>query len=94
MSEQTYDNTDRGVLFRNSRKAQDSHPDFQGNINVGGVEYWLSAWVKEAKKDGSQFMSLSVKKKEPKPAADTASVLTPTPIAGANAADPNDSIPF
>lgn len=92
MSDKEYDNTDRGVLFRNSRKTGDSHPDFQGNINVGGVEFWLSAWVKEAKKDGSQFLSLSVKKKEPK-AVDTGSILKTTPVAAA-AGDPDDPLPF
>jgi uncharacterized protein (DUF736 family) len=92
MNDKEYDNTDRGVLFRNSRKNSDSHPDFQGNVNVAGVEYWLSAWVKEAKKDGSQFLSLSVKKKEPK-VVDTASVLTATPVAAA-VGDPDDPLPF
>lgn len=61
MSKQ-YDNTDRGVLFRNDRKETDNHPDYTGNINVGGVEFWLSAWIKEGQ--NGKFMSLSVKPKE------------------------------
>lgn len=59
-----YDNTDRGVLFKNDRKEQDSHPDYRGSINVGGQELWLSAWIKEGQK--GKFMSLSVKPKEDK----------------------------
>ena len=57
-----YDNTDRGVLFKNDRKEDDRHPDYRGSINVGGTEYWLSAWIKKGKK--GKFMSLSVKPKE------------------------------
>lgn len=57
-----YDNTDRGVLFKNDRKESDNHPDYRGSINVGGVEFWLSAWIKQG--DKGKFMSLSVKPKE------------------------------
>jgi uncharacterized protein (DUF736 family) len=60
-----YDNTNRGVLFKNDRKENDNHPDYRGSVNVSGVEYWLSAWIKEC--DKGKFMSLSVKPKEEKP---------------------------
>jgi hypothetical protein len=57
-----YDNTDSGALFRNKDKESEKHPDYQGSINVGGQDYWLSAWLKESKK-GEKYMSLSVKAK-------------------------------
>ena len=57
-----YDNTNRGILFRNDRKDNDKHPDYRGSINVGGVEYWLSAWIREGQK--GKFMSLSVQPKD------------------------------
>lgn len=60
-----YDNTNRGVLFKNDRKESDSHPDYKGQINVDGTEFWLSAWIKESK-EGKKFMSLSVSPKETK----------------------------
>lgn len=67
-----YDNTNSGGLWRNEKKATDKHPDYTGQINVDGVEYWLSAWLKTSKK-GAKFMSLAVKPKEeqaePRPAA-------------------------
>ena len=59
-----YDDTNRGVLFRNDRKESDRQPDYKGSINVDGVEYWLSAWLKESK-TGTKFMSLSVNPKQP-----------------------------
>jgi len=57
-----YDNTNRGVLFKNDKKEKDTEADYRGNINVGGQEYWLNAWIKTSKK-GGKFMSLSVKPK-------------------------------
>mgnify|MGYP000196243972 CR=1 FL=1 len=78
-----YDNTNTGILSRNERRENDRHPEFSGSINVGGVEYWLSAWVK-TKKDGSgKFFSLSVKPKDSKPKA------APKP-----AEDIDEEIPF
>ena len=61
-----YDDTNRGVLFKNENKEQDSHADYNGTINVGGTEYWLNAWLKTGK-SGKKFMSLSVKEKKPLP---------------------------
>lgn len=62
---QQYDNTNRGILSRNTRREKDTHPEYTGSINIEGREYWLSGWVNE-KKDGSgKFFSLSVKAKEP-----------------------------
>jgi hypothetical protein len=60
-----YDNTNRGALFKNDRKQQDNHPDYTGSINVGGVEYWLSAWLKDGQK--GKFFSMSVKPKDEQP---------------------------
>ena len=50
-----------GTLFRNDRKQQDSHSDYNGTIIVDGKEYFLNAWVKEGAK--GKFFSLSVKPK-------------------------------
>lgn len=57
-----YDNSNRGVLFKNEEKQQDNHADYNGSINVNGAEFWLNAWIKTSKA-GKKFMSLSVKPK-------------------------------
>ena len=65
-----YDNTNTGILSRNDRKEQPNHPDFRGSINVDGVDYWLSGWIKEGKDggkmEGRKFFSLSVEPKQPR----------------------------
>ena len=59
-----YDNTNRGVLFKNDRKEKESHPDYKGNYTDGnGQEFWLSAWLKKDK-NGNTFMSLSTTAKD------------------------------
>lgn len=66
-----YDNTNSGTLFKNDRKEKETHPDYKGQINIDGTDYWLSAWVKVSKDGTKKFMSLSVKAKDEqaKPAA-------------------------
>jgi hypothetical protein len=74
-----------GVLFRNEDKSKETDRDYQGSITVAGVEYWLSAWIKQGRK--GKFMSLAVKAK------DSASVDKTSPKASI-AAEFNDEIPF
>jgi len=59
-----YDNTNRGVLFKNDRKEKESQPDYKGSYTDGnGSEFWLSAWLKKDK-NGNTFMSLSTTAKD------------------------------
>ena len=60
-----YDNTNTGALFKNKDKETDKHPDYNGQINVEGTEYWLAAWLKKSKA-GQPYMSLAVKPKDQK----------------------------
>jgi hypothetical protein len=52
-----------GTLGRNTRREKDTHPTHSGRCIVGGVEYWISAWVKDGQ-DGSKFFSLAFKPRE------------------------------
>ena len=60
-----YDNTNSGALFRNEKRESERSPEYKGTINIEGVEYWLSSWIKESK-GGKKYMSLSAKPKEEK----------------------------
>jgi hypothetical protein len=51
-------------LGKNENKRPDKQdPDYNGQAEVDGVGYWLSAWVKAGPR-GSKFLSLSFKPKE------------------------------
>lgn len=77
-----------GSLFINERKETDKHPDRNGSALIGGVEYWVSGWVKEGAK--GKWMSLAFK---PKDAARTNDKARQAPAQQA-APDIDDDIPF
>ena len=60
-----YDDTNRGVLFRNDRKKKNTDPDYTGTGDLDGEEFFINGWIKESKKDGRKFFSFSFKKKAP-----------------------------
>ena len=76
-----------GALFKNDRKESDQHPDYTGRAMIEGVEYWLSAWIKQSG-DRPKFMSISFKPKEAKPEKPTRQAQP------SRAADFDDEIPF
>lgn len=73
-----------GVLFRSESKDPDNEKDrdYQGSITVAGIEYWLSAWIKQGQK--GKFMTLSVKPKDEPKAA----------VKAAGGVPFNDEVPF
>jgi len=56
----TRDNS--GSIAKNDRKEQPNHPDIKGKATVGGVEYWVSGWLKE--NDRGKWYSLSFTPKD------------------------------
>jgi hypothetical protein len=85
----SYDNTNSGTLFKNDMEGKsDKFPAYGGTINVEGVEYWISAWVKEGQK--GKFFSLAIKPKEARQES-APQRQAPAPAA---AFDDDSSIPF
>jgi hypothetical protein len=64
--EKQHDNS--GILFRNNRKEEPQHPDYRGDITVGGNQYWLSGWIKEGR--NGKFLALAAQPKHNTAAAD------------------------
>ena len=82
-----YDDTNRGAIWRNTKKDTEKHPDFTGHINIEGVEYWLSGWQKKpGDAERAPVVRFQVKRKEEKP-----QVATDNTAAGD---DGFDDIPF
>jgi len=48
-----------GALFTNDKREKETHPHYQGKATIGGVEYYISSWVKDGQK--GKFQSLSFK---------------------------------
>jgi hypothetical protein len=84
-----YDDTNRGIISKNTRKETDKHPDIKGQINIEGVEYWLDGWQRQKNDGTGSFYSLSVKRKDA-PAAQTMPAQKPAQ----RRAQEDEDIPF
>lgn len=84
----SYDNTNRGTLGKNKKLKNDKSPPYTGLINIEGVEYWVSGWVKKNGQTGESFFSLSLTKK------DQSQESRSDPRNQQPDPDFNDSIPF
>ena len=85
-----YDNSNRGALFKNNKQGNERRPDYTGTLNVAGIDYQLSAWLKSSK-GGDKYMSLSV---QPKRGADDKRQERGQPVAASAAPEFEDEIPF
>lgn len=51
-----------GALFKNDTEGKpENFPGYGGSVRVGGVDYYISAWLKESNR--GKFFSLSFKPK-------------------------------
>ena len=84
-----YDNNLSGVLFKNDKGDNEKRPDYKGSAEIEGVQYWVSAWIRDGAK--GKFMSMKYERKEqqasPKPAAST-------PVASSGYGAVEDDVPF
>ena len=52
-----------GALFKNDMTGKsENFPPYGGTVTIGGVDYWVSAWLKEGR--NGKFFSLAFKPKE------------------------------
>jgi len=91
------DNTNRGAIWKNDRKEAENHPDFKGELDVGGRKYWVSAWKRrEDASPKAPVLSFSIKLKDDQPEqsiSQRAQAAMKRP-AGASNRDLDDEIPF
>jgi len=78
-----------GTLFRNDRKEQPNHADYQGECMVDGNLYYMNAWLKEGK--NGKFFSFSFRSKAGKTSAPAA---TQTRTRNQSPLDDGSDIPF
>jgi len=87
----TYDDTNRGQLWRNQHKEKPTQRDFQGSINIDGKEYWLSGWQRdEGANPKAPIMKLKAELKEESQEKSPPA----TPDSATPPADWDDDIPF
>jgi uncharacterized protein (DUF736 family) len=80
-----------GTLKKNENAKSEKHPGYKGYCVVGGVEYWIAAWV-NAGDDGRKYFSLKFEPKE-QPKQETRQ--QPAPGQGKPSAQDDDGdIPF
>lgn len=83
-----YDNELRGSLFKNDKEGNEARPDYTGTCQIGGVEYRMAAWLKEAA-SGKKYMSFKFDPKEGSTAKPSAHQQ-----AKSNGYQQDDDIPF
>lgn len=84
MSGEKRDNS--GALFKSKPNENSNWPQYDGSVTVAGVDYWISAWVKDGK--SGKFFSLAFKPK------DAPRVATPAPTPATKPQSFDDDIPF
>jgi len=88
-----YDNTNRGSIWKNEKKETDNHPDFNGSLDVNGVEYWVSAWLRKPDANPkAPALNFSIKPKEQQQGQQAAGAATGA--AAGTAQNFDDDIPF
>jgi|TARA_R110002020_G_scaffold300443_2_gene516070 hypothetical protein len=98
-----YDNTNKGVLFPNSFKNKPNQPDVRGELNIAGIEFKLSGWIRTKKDSEEKFFSLAAERKDAEPEAqqdqdpigDVMAPPPPTPVEGLPPSEPGkEDVPF
>jgi hypothetical protein len=62
MTDQKFDNSNSGVLFRVEDKKSPKHADYSGSLNAAGLDYWLDGFIRQSS-TGRKFISFKLKLK-------------------------------
>ena len=87
---QQYDNNLTGVMFVNDKQGNEKRPDWKGSLEIDGVHFWVSGWVRQSAR--GELISLKLEKKEKQPTAAPAAPAYQAPAAAPG--DVGDDIPF
>ena len=66
MTDQKFDNSNSGVLFRNENKQSPKHCDYSGSLNAAGLDYWCDGYIRQSA-SGRKFISFKLKLKAEQP---------------------------
>jgi hypothetical protein len=58
-----------GALFTNDKREKETHPHYQGKATIAGVDYYVSAWIKDGQKGKFQSLSFKPVQEQSKPTA-------------------------
>jgi hypothetical protein len=64
-----YNNNLTGVLFKNDKDGNEKRPDYKGSAEIEGVQYWVSAWIRDTAKGKCLSMKYERKEQQAAPAA-------------------------
>ncbi len=78
-----YDNNLTGILFKNDKNGNEKRPDYKGSAEIEGVQYWVSAWIRDTAK--GKCLSMKYERKEQQ---------APAAAAPANNAPVFEDVPF
>ena len=54
-----------GLIFKNTKKTEDKHPDYKGQIKVNGAVKDIGLWVRKDK-NGASFFGVLLNEPKPK----------------------------
>mgnify|MGYP001594450312 CR=1 FL=1 len=87
-----------GALFKAGTKRDARDRDYNGQVMVAGVEYWVSGYINVAPKTGETYVGLTFKAKQDKPATkptpESNWLDEPKPPSGPGGGDLDDDVPF
>lgn len=87
-----YDNTNKGIAFKNDYKKDNKHPDFKGKGNFNGVEFEFGVWKRTSEK--GEFLSFSFNEVYKKPDNDMWEVEQTDVVTDTDEPINLDDIPF